>query len=125
MNKFFIFQIKDIAGVMPVCDIIMKYVIHSFFKYNTLYIFRYYAHLEIKIYLPGDSFKYLIWEIKNISILYVQSMDASNRKEVKLVPIVIYFTQQEGVKVKLLAFKAVPGETAKILLTHFIILCML
>lgn len=47
------------------------------------------------------------------------SMDASNRKEVKLVPIVVrYFKQESGVQVKLLEFKSVPGETADILTSH-------
>ena len=41
---------------------------------------------------------------------------ASNMKEVKLVPIVVrYFLPESGVKVKLLEFKSVPGETAKLL----------
>ena len=44
------------------------------------------------------------------------SIDASNMKEVKLVPIVVrYFLPKSGVKVKLLEFKSVPGETAEIL----------
>ncbi|XP_078495454.1 uncharacterized protein LOC144750537 [Ciona intestinalis] len=44
------------------------------------------------------------------------TIDASNRKEVKLVPIVVrYFLPETGVKVKLLQFKSVPGETAAIL----------
>lgn len=47
------------------------------------------------------------------------SMDASNKKEVKLVPIVVrYFKQESGVHVKLLEFKSVPGETADILTSH-------
>ena len=44
------------------------------------------------------------------------TIDASNTKEVKLVPIVIrYFLPQNGVEVKLLQFKSVPRETAEIL----------
>ena len=44
------------------------------------------------------------------------SIDASNMKEVKLVPIMVrYFLPESGVKVKLLGFKSVPGETAEIL----------
>lgn len=41
------------------------------------------------------------------------SMNASNRKEIKLVPIIVrYFNPNEGVKVKLMEFKSVPGETS-------------
>ena len=44
------------------------------------------------------------------------TIDASNMKEVKLMPIVVrYFLPESGVKAKLLEFKSVPGETAEIL----------
>jgi len=44
------------------------------------------------------------------------TIDASNRKEVKIVPVVVrYFLPDVGVKVKLLEFKSLPGETAAIL----------
>ena len=44
------------------------------------------------------------------------SIDASNIKEVKLVPIVVrYFLPGSGVKVKLMDLKSVLGETAEIL----------
>ena len=44
------------------------------------------------------------------------TINASNMKEVKLVPIVVrYFLPESGVKVKLLEFRLVPGETAEIL----------
>ena len=43
-------------------------------------------------------------------------IDASNMKEVKLVSIVVrYFLPESGVKVELVEFKSVPGETAQIL----------
>ena len=43
------------------------------------------------------------------------TIDASNMKEVELVPIVVrYFLLESGVKAKLLEFKSVPGETAEI-----------
>lgn len=43
-------------------------------------------------------------------------MHASNRKEIELVPIIVrYFNPNEGVKVKLMEFKSVPGETSEIL----------
>ena len=42
------------------------------------------------------------------------TIDASNLKEVKLVPIVVrYFLPENGVKVKLLELKSVPGETTE------------
>ena len=54
-------------------------------------------------------------ELDQINFVTV-SIDASNMKEVKLVPIVVrYFLPESGVKVKLLEFKSVPGETAEIL----------
>ncbi|GBM16180.1 hypothetical protein AVEN_126446-1 [Araneus ventricosus] len=47
------------------------------------------------------------------------SMDASNRKDIKLLPIVVrYFNPNSGVQVKLLDFKSVVGETSEILTNH-------
>ncbi|GBN24906.1 hypothetical protein AVEN_8103-1 [Araneus ventricosus] len=47
------------------------------------------------------------------------SMDASNRKDIKLVPIVVhYFNPNSGVQIKLLDFKSVAGETSEILTHH-------
>ena len=49
------------------------------------------------------------------------TIDTSNRKEVKLVPIVVrYFLPETGVKVKLLQFKSVPGKTAAILIEYLL-----
>ena len=46
------------------------------------------------------------------------TIDASNRKEIKLVPVVVrYFVPDIGVKVKLLEFKSLPGETAEMYCT--------
>ena len=43
-------------------------------------------------------------------------IDASNRKKIKIVPVVVgYFVPDVGVKVKLLQFKLLGGETAAIL----------
>lgn len=43
-------------------------------------------------------------------------IDASNKKDIKVVPIIIrYFLPSEGVKTKLLHFEEVPGETSEIL----------
>ena len=54
-------------------------------------------------------------ELDRINFVTVTT-DASNMKEVKLVPIVVrYFLPKSGVKVKLLEFKSVTGETAEIL----------
>jgi hypothetical protein len=48
-------------------------------------------------------------------------MDSSNRSEVKLVPIVArYFSIEEGIKVKLLHFDEVSGESAEILAQHLL-----
>ena len=53
-------------------------------------------------------------ELDQIYLITVP-IDASNMKEVKLVSIVVrYFLPESGVKVKLLEFKSVPGETAKL-----------
>ena len=54
-------------------------------------------------------------ELDRINFVTV-TIDASNTKEVKLVPVVIrYFLPESGVEVKLLQFKSVPRETAEIL----------
>ena len=54
-------------------------------------------------------------ELDRINFVTV-TIDASNMKEVKLMPIVVrYFFPENGVKVKLLEFKSVPGKTAEIL----------
>jgi len=46
-------------------------------------------------------------------------MDASNKKDIKIVPVIIrYFQPEFGIKVKLLEFKSVPGETTEILTNH-------
>ena len=44
------------------------------------------------------------------------TIDASNRKELKIVPVMVrYFVSNLGVKVKLLEFKSLPSETSGIL----------
>jgi len=49
------------------------------------------------------------------------TIDASNRKGIKLVPVVVrYFVPDIGVKVKLLGFKSLPGETAEILSNYLV-----
>ena len=57
-------------------------------------------------------------ELKNdlMEINFVTlTADASNRKDVKLIPVMVrYFWPEEGVKSKLLDFHSVPGETADI-----------
>ena len=54
-------------------------------------------------------------ELDQINFVTV-SIDVPNLKEVKLVPIVVgYFLPESGVKLKLLEFKSIPGETAEIL----------
>lgn len=50
------------------------------------------------------------------------SMDSSNRKEIKIVPVIVrYFQPDFGIKVKLLEFKSVSGETAEILTKHIML----
>ena len=50
-----------------------------------------------------------------------ETIDASNRKEIKLVSVVVrYFVPDIGVKVKLLKFKSLPGETAEILSNYLV-----
>ena len=57
----------------------------------------------------------LYQELNRIDFVTV-TINASNMKVVKLVPIVVrYLLLESGVKVKLLEFKSVPGETAEIL----------
>jgi hypothetical protein len=46
------------------------------------------------------------------------SIDASNRKNIKLIR---YFLPEFGIKVKLLEFKSIQGETAKILTYHIML----
>lgn len=47
-------------------------------------------------------------------------MDASNRKDIKIIPVIIirYFQSEFGIQVKLIEFKSVLGETAEILTNH-------
>lgn len=60
----------------------------------------------------------LVDDLKKTNFISV-SMDASNRKDIKLVPIVVrYFSPITGIQVKLLDFKSVPGETSEILTDH-------
>ena len=50
------------------------------------------------------------------------SIDASNRKEIKIVPVVVrYFVLDVGVKVKLLEFKLLGGETAAIFSEYMVL----
>ena len=57
----------------------------------------------------------LLQELDQVNVVIV-TIDASNMKEVKLVPIVVcYFLLETGVKGKLLEFKSVPDETAETL----------
>ncbi|KAG8240129.1 hypothetical protein J437_LFUL007306 [Ladona fulva] len=47
------------------------------------------------------------------------STDTSNHHDLKLVPVMVkYFMPYEGVKIKLLEFKELPGETAKLISNH-------
>jgi hypothetical protein len=49
------------------------------------------------------------------------TIDASNRKEVKIVPCVVrYSVPEQGVKVTLLDFQSVPGETSEILTNYLL-----
>ena len=49
------------------------------------------------------------------------AIDASNRKEIKIVPVVVhYFVSDVGVKVKHLDFKSLGGKTAAILSEYLV-----
>ena len=48
------------------------------------------------------------------------TIEALKRKEVKIVPVVRYFVPGVGVKVKLLEFKSLQGETAVILSEYLV-----
>lgn len=49
------------------------------------------------------------------------TIDASNRKAIKIVPCIVrYFVPEQGVKVKLLEFQSVPGETSEILANYLV-----
>lgn len=49
------------------------------------------------------------------------SSDTSNRKEIKLAPVVVrYFLPLNGIEVKLLDFQSVAGETSEILTKHLV-----
>jgi len=56
-------------------------------------------------------------ELKNdLKINFVTvAADASNRKDVKLIPVMVRFFWPEGVKLKFVYFHSVPGETADII----------
>lgn len=63
-------------------------------------------------------FNDLINDLKKVNYITV-TIDCSNRKEVKLVPIVVrYFC--DGVKIKLLAFEELPGEKAEMLCNYLL-----
>ena len=54
-------------------------------------------------------------DLKEINFVTLTA-DASNRKDVKVIPVMVrYFWPEEGVKSKLLDFHSVPGETADII----------
>lgn len=57
-------------------------------------------------------------ELKECNFLSI-STDTSNRRDVKLAPIVVrYFVLVRGISVKLLDFRSVAGETSEILVNH-------
>nr|CAB3264501.1 Numb protein [Phallusia mammillata] len=59
-------------------------------------------------------------ELKKANFVTV-TIDASNRKEIKLVPVVVrYFVPDLGVKVKLLEFKSLGGKTSEILSNYLV-----
>lgn len=65
-------------------------------------------------YIFNDVLK----DLNNINYVTV-TIDSSNRKDIKLTPVVVrYFTINDGVNVKLLHFDELPGETSDILLDH-------
>lgn len=57
-------------------------------------------------------------ELKSIKFLIIM-VDTSNHKNLKLVPILIrYFNPQEGVKIKVLEFMNLKGETKYFIRLH-------
>lgn len=57
-------------------------------------------------------------DLKDVNFVTL-TIDSSNRKEIKLTPVCVrYFNQNVGIKVKLLYFDQLPGETSDILVEH-------
>lgn len=64
--------------------------------------------------------KGVLTDIADVNFLSV-TIDSSNRKNIKLVPVVIrYFNKKVGVAVRLLEFQDLPGETSDILSNYII-----
>lgn len=65
-------------------------------------------------------FNELLKDLRDVNFVTL-TIDSSNRKEIKLTPICVrYFNQNEGIKVKLLYFDQLPGETSDILVEHLL-----
>ncbi|KAL4092358.1 hypothetical protein QTP88_026878 [Uroleucon formosanum] len=65
-------------------------------------------------------FNELLKDLKDVNFVTL-TIDSSNRKEIKLTPVCVrYFNQNEGIKVKLLYFDQLPGETYDILVEHLL-----
>lgn len=65
-------------------------------------------------------FNVVLEDLNTVNFITI-TIDSSNRKDIKLTPIVVrYFTESRGVHVKLLYFDEVPGETSDILVEHIL-----
>ena len=65
--------------------------------------------------------KELTEELTRSSIVTV-SINSSNRKEIKSVPVLVrYFVPNVGIQVKVLEFKSFPGETSDFLCQHVLL----
>lgn len=61
------------------------------------------------------SHKIVLEEVKNVNFLCI-STDASNHKAIKLFPTLIrYFDSEHGIRVKVLDFSELPGETSELI----------
>ncbi|KAE9529165.1 hypothetical protein AGLY_011961 [Aphis glycines] len=68
--------------------------------------------------IPPYIFNELLKDLKDVNFVTL-TIDSSNRKEIKLTPVCVrYFNKNEGIKVKLLYFDQLPGETSDILVEH-------
>lgn len=64
-------------------------------------------------------FNALLEDLNTVNFITI-TIDSSNRKDIKLTPIVVRYFTESGVHIKLLYFDEVPGETSDILVGHIL-----
>jgi len=64
-------------------------------------------------------FKTVLEDLNVVNFITV-TIDSSNRKDIKLTPIVVRYFKENRVHIKLLYFDEVPGETSDILVEHIL-----